>query len=223
MIETLLGTLYPNLYDVDSTRIRIHIDILEGIVNLNDPKACDECLKSRPLRGECDKVNLRLDTSGIQVKIIDFEKYANQFDNTSAALNERCDYILVDGTSGHDKIAFCDLTCSEEKYVNPNKEKNTIGKRAKAFAQMKRSLECLLKESMLAQYILTFPKKVCLFGWRDYAVDEMEPQRGNVEANMLAFINTPSAKCSMLIQTVYEIDHGFDFVQVKYPTIYKWK
>lgn len=222
MINELFGKLYPSLYNVDSSKIKVDIDVVDGNVELNDPKACATCLRLRPNRLACDKVNLRLDTSGVPVKIVDFEKYANQFDNTSAAMKDRCDYIILDGTSGHDKIAFCDLTCSDEKYVNPNKGKYPLGKRAKAFEQMKRSLERLLQEPMLAQYILTFPEKLCLFGWRDHTVADVKPQRGNVVNNMLAFLNTPSAKGGLLTQTMHEVGYGFKFVQVKYPAVYKW-
>lgn len=223
MIETLLGKLYPELYNVDLSKIKVDIKVSDGNVELNDSKACANCLKLRPNRLACDKVNLRLDTSGILVKIVDFEKYANQFDNTSAAMKDRCDYMIVDGTCGHDKIAFCDLTCSEEKYVNPNNGKYPLGKRAKAFMQMKCSLERLLQESLIGHYILTFPEKVCLFGWRDYAVPDVKPQRGNVANNMLAFISTPSAKSGVLTQNMPDVGYGFKFVQVKYPTVYKWK
>lgn len=37
---------------------------------------------------------------------MDFEKYVNQFDNTVAAMRDRCDYLLVDATDEHNKIAF---------------------------------------------------------------------------------------------------------------------
>lgn len=223
MIDTLLGRLYPELYNIDPNRVNVYIEVCDGIVDLNDPKACANCLRIRPNRFACDKVNFRFDTSGIPVKIVNFEQYANQFDNTPAAMKDRCDYIMVEGTSGHDKIIFCDLTCSEEKYVNPNDGKYSLGKRAKAFEQMKRSLERLLQESLTKQYILTFPEKVCLFGWRDYMVPDAKPQRGNAVNNMLAFVNTPSAKSGTLTQIKYEVGYGFNFVQVKYPTVYKWK
>lgn len=226
MIDNLLKRLYPIQCGVARDRldrIDVDIEVAAGSVNLNDSKACDECLRLRPYRKACDKVNLRLDTSGATLEIVDFEGDANQLDNTPASLRERCDYILVDGTSRHDKIAFCDLSCSEEKYVSPNNGAYPLGKRAKAFEQMKRSLERLLQEPMLAQYILTFPNKVCIFGWRDYTSTNAKPQRGNVASNMLAFVNTPSARSGFLSQAVYEVGHGFSFVQVKYPAIYKWR
>lgn len=222
-IGRLLQVNYPNEYGIDANGVNIDMTTQRGMVELSDAKACDDCQELRPQRIACTKVNLRVNTSDNSIDIVDFEKYANQFDNTAAAMKDRCDYILVDASIGHNKIAFCDLTCSEEKYVNPNDGKYPLGKRAKAAMQMKKSLESLLAEPLLATCILTFPERVCLFGWRDYAVPaDVTPQRGNAARNMLAFMNTPSAKSGTLSQLVPVVGHGFKFVQVKYPTVYQW-
>lgn len=223
MIDRLLQVHYPKQYGIDAEKIHVMIEEHAGLIELSDEKACMDCLNLRPQRNRCDRINLRINTADTPVEVVDFEGYMNQLDNTKAGIKDRCDYILVDGTLEHKKIAFCDLTCSEEKYVNPNSGKYPLGKRAKAATQMKRSLECLLEEPLLAHYILTFPEKVCLFGWRDYAVSaNVTPQRGNATRNMLAFMNTPSAKSGTLSRTVPMIGHDFKFVQTKYPTVYQW-
>ena len=224
LIDRLLQVHYPQEYGIDPKGVVVDMATYKGLVELSDNKACDDCQKlRRPQRTLCDRVNLRVNTSAKSIEIVDFEKYVNQFDHTAAAMSDRCDYILVDASVAHKKIAFCDLTCSEEKYVNPNSGKYPLGKRAKAASQMKRSLESLLKEPLLANYILTFPEKVCLFGWRDYAVPtNITPKRGDAARNMLAFMNTPSAKSGTLSQVMPVVGHGFRFVQVKYPTVYQW-
>ena len=223
MIGRLLQVHYPQEHGIDAKGVVVDMATHKGLVELSDNKACVDCQELRPQRAQCDKVNLRVNTSAKSIEIVDFEKYVNQFDNTAASMKDRCDYILVDASVGHNKIAFCDVTCSEEKYVNPNDGKYPLGKRAKAAMQMKKSLESLLKEPLLANYILTFPERLCLFGWRDYAVQaDVTPQRGNVARNMLAFMNTPSAKSGTLSQPMPEVGHGFKFVQVKYPTVYQW-
>lgn len=223
LIERLLQVHYPYEYGIDSKGVVVDITTHRGLVELSDTKACDDCQELRPQRIQCDRVNLRVNTSTKPIEIVDFEKYVNQFDNTAAAMRDRCDCILVDSSVAHNKIAFCDLTCSEEKYVNPNSGKYPLGKRAKAALQMKRSLESLLEEPLMANYILTFPEKVCLFGWRDYAVPmDVAPKRGDAARNMLAFMNTPSAKSGTLSQDMPVVGHGFKFVQVKYPTVYQW-
>ena len=223
LIDRLLQVHYPQEYGIDYNGVVVDMAIHKGLVELSDNKACDDCQELRSQRAQCDRVNLRVNTSAKSIEIVDFEKYVNQFDNTAAAMKDRCDYILVDASEGHNKIAFCDLTCSEEKYVNPNSGKYPLGKRAKAAMQMKRSLESLLVEPLLKLYILTFPEKVCLFGWRDYVVPtDVAPKRGDAARNMLAFMNTPSSKSGTLSQTVPVVGHGFKFVQVKYPTVYQW-
>ena len=222
LIDRLLQVHYPQEYGLDAKKVVVSMATQTGLVEVSDAKACDACQKLRPQRAQCDRVNLRLNTSTHPVSIIDFEEYANQFDDTLAAMKDRCDYIFVDASSEHAKIAFCDLTCSEEKYVNPNTGRYPLGKRAKASEQMSKSLECLLCEPLMAHYILTFPKKVCLFGWRDYMAPDVTPKRGDAARNMLAFMKTPSAKIGTLTKEVSVVGHNFNFVQVKYPAEYQW-
>ena len=222
LIDRLLQVHYPQEYDLDTHGVVVDMTIHRGLVELSDSKACDDCQGHRPRRAQCDRVNLRLDTSASPVVIVDFEKYVNQFDNTAAAMRDRCDYLLVDATDEHNKIAFCDLTCSEEKYVNPNDGKYPLGKRAKASSQMRKSLERLLLDPLMAHYILTFPEKICLFGWRDYDAPDVTPLRGDAARNMLAFMRTHSANSRTLAKEISVIGHNFSFVQVKYPSVYKW-
>lgn len=222
MIDRLLQVHYPMAHGIAPEGIVVDITVRSGLVELSDSKACDECQDDRPQRRHCNRINLTVDAAANPIEIVDFEKYSKQFDHTAAAMKDRCDYLFVDGSSHHHKIAFCDLTCSEEKYVEPNDGKYPLGKRAKASEQMKKSLECLLQDPLTAQYLLTFPVKVCLFGWREYAVPDVKPQRGDAARNMLAFMNTPSAKMGILTTEVPVIGHDFSFVQVKYPTVYQW-
>lgn len=221
LLLRLLQVLYPLEYGIDSGSVVVDMTTCMGLVELSDSKTCGDCLKLRPQRNICDRVNLRMNVSN-PIEIVDFERYANQFDHTAAEMKDRCDYLFVDTSSEHGKIAFCDLTCSEEKYVNPNGGKYVTGKRAKASEQMRKSLEHLLREPLTAHYILTFPDKVCLFAWRDYSVPDMSPRHGDAAGNMLAFMNTPSAKSCTLTVVVPVVGHNFSFVQVKYPTVYQW-
>lgn len=222
LIDRLLQVHYPQEFGLDSDGVVVDMTIHRGLVDFSDSKACDDCQELRPQRNSCNRVNLKIDASANPIEIVNFEKYISQFDNTPAAIRDRCDYIFVDATLGHDKIAFCDLTCSEEKYVNPNGGKYPLGKRAKASEQMKKSLEGLLQVPLFAHYILTFPNKICLFGWREYSVSDVTPQRGNAIRNMLAFMSTPSAKCTTLRKMVSIVGYNFSFVQVKYPMVYQW-
>lgn len=87
---------------------------------------------------------------------------------------------------------------------------------------MKKSLERLLLDPLMAHYILTFPEKICLFGWRDYYAPDVTPLRGDAARNMLAFMRTPSANSGTLAKEISIIGHNFRFVQVKFPSEYKW-
>ena len=111
-------------------------------------------------------------------------------------------------------MAFCELTCSDRKYVE-----GEGGKRAKVIRQMEDALESLLAVDEFSKYILAFRDKVFLFGWREYAMPDIEPERNNPLANMEAFCRTPSAMSGMLEYQPYK---GFAFIQIKYPTAYQW-
>lgn len=154
------------------------------------------------------------------VEVLNFERFISQFDRTSAEIKERCDYLLYDNDENSRKIAFCELTCSETKYVEPN-ESNEYreGKRAKAYNQMLKSLEALLGVSLLNTHILTFQKKHCVFGWREpIASGQMDA----AAASMNAFGITPSSTSELLYTSVFVVGHGFTFIQVKHPALYEW-
>lgn len=56
MIDNLLKRLYPIQCGVARDRldrIDVDIEVAAGSVNLNDSKACDECLRLRPYRKAC--------------------------------------------------------------------------------------------------------------------------------------------------------------------------
>lgn len=206
----------------------IKVDALQKTnpFTLSDSKACHDChlQPQRADRAKCNEEVLSVNNNGKEFVVINFEEYACQFDYSPARFSERCDYLLLDGTESHHKIAFCDLTCSDQKWVEPNKGLYPQGKRAKARSQMIKSIEVLMHQNILEQYILTFAEKVCLFGWRDYCAPAMpiSPERGSVRTNLQAFMTTPS---SMARQTKSEQDilqHHFQFIQVKYPQTYEW-
>ena len=158
------------------------------------------------------------------VSVLNFEEYITQFSHTQLDVTKRCDYLLFDDSNHHQKIAFCDLTCSESKWVEKNNGFCPEGKRAYATYQMKQSIECLLNEPLLSVDLLTFIEKVCIFGWREYNVPEAAtaPQRKSFTSNLEAFLTTPSNMAKILKTDTKCLGHHFIFVQVKYPTVYPW-
>lgn len=224
MIKKLLEHSYPVEFNLNSMGVSVNIVNKSGSYSFTDTTACERCHQVKSERSDCNKLQLNVDFGNKLIAVLNFEEYIKQFDNTPAAIGERCDYLFVDDTEDHAKIAFCDLSCIEEKWVEPNQGSHPEGKRAKVARQMVLSIEALLKSPLLAGYILTFASKVCIFGWREYGVPDAPVQaaRCNVVQNLLAFGTTPSSMTQQLTTKQPVVGHNFNFVQVKYPSVYRW-
>ncbi len=216
MIKDLFAKRFVTDYDLKKADVIVPLTLYKESFYLSDQKACRMCNTVRPYKDDCDEENLRVEVKkDEEVTVINFEAFLNQFANALDKYSlKRCDYILVDDTDSHRKFAFCDLTCSASKYVE-----GATGKRAKAMLQMKESLKSLLTVDVLNQYVLTFQKKVFLFGWRESPMPKDEPRRNDPLANMSVFNRTPSSESRTL---EYEVFYGFSFIQVKYPARYQW-
>lgn len=226
MMRHLLAQRFPTEFGLNPNTITLPLSVLSGSFTLSDSKACTACkaMPSRTDRVSCDEANLNIHSSD-DVAVLEFERYIQQFSRTSLGIKDVCDYLLFDESNNHRKIAFCDLTCSDEKWVEPNTGKYPEGKRAKVKSQMLDSLEYLLKEDLLAVVILTFAEKVCLFGWRDFdnpEVNTVAPVHDNARKNMQVFGRTPSSMAKQLTFEKTILGHGFSFVQVKYPSVYEF-
>ena len=221
MIESLLKYAFPVEYGLPSGSVNVPICRHNTSFAESDEMACNQCHANRSSRSDCNEEILKVDTNGVEVAVVRFEKYIEQFIGTNANIADRCDLILTESGMAHNKIVFCDLCCYEEKYVEPNKGKYPMGKRAKARQQMERSIDVLLKESTTAVNLLTYPEKVCLFAWRDYDVPDtpVAGVHGNARSNVQVF---SSVRSNMASQTTQRMEHGFTFVQVKYPSPYNW-
>lgn len=223
MIDRLLRQALPAELGIDGSRPTISASCKTGIFSLSDSDACHSCKQQRGDRQNCNEETLIVDAGTDTVSVLDLEQYISQL---PARLNihDRCDYLLLDDTERHRKIAFCDLTCSSPQWVEPNHGRYPDGKRAKAQAQMRSSMEMLMRSTQLTIFITTFVEKHCIFGWRDYHASNHHatPARGNLRANMAAFTATPSSMATRLSAPQVIMDHGFTFVQVKYPSAYVW-
>ena len=216
MIEELLRERFTLDYALNTTEVIVPLTIYCDTFILSDSKTCAECKGSRPGRENCNKETLWIEVAkGETVTTVNFEEYLNQFgDKLDKYKMQRCDYIILDDSESHRKFAFCDLTCSEQKYVD-GKE----GKRAEAFKQMKVSLDSLLKVDVLNQYILTYRDKVFLFGWREFTIPDITLKRNDSLSSIGVFLKTPSAESQTL---EYTPQKGFTPIQVKYPAKYIW-
>ena len=95
-----------------------------------------------------------------------------------------------------------------------------MGKRFKAYEQMKSSLELLLDVDLLNVHILTYQQKLALFGWREKDVNAKVIDRA--EESMKEFGITPASAAPVLYTDTLVLGHGFIFVQVKHPTVFEW-
>ena len=226
MIIQLLQEYLPNNYGMNPNRVSVPAFIKTEPFTLTDNKACIDCHRqpNRTNRNDCNEEMLKVENNGQEVTVVHFEIYISQFDRTPANIHERCDYLLVDNTENHRKIVFCDLTCSDSKWVEPNKGEYPEGKRAKAKQQMLASIKALLNIPLLDTTILTFTERICLFGWREYGVPKVPviAKRNHVIHNMEAFMTTPSSMANQLNQKKEILGHGFSFIQQKYPAVYHW-
>lgn len=226
MIEELLKQAFPSFYGKDPQSITVPLYRTSAPFAETDAASCNRCqsLPERACRRGCNREILRVDTRGKELAIVRFEDYVGQFANTGANVTERCDLLMTESGINHDKIVFCDLCCYEEKYVNPNSGKHPEGKRAKARRQMKKSIEVLLQESVMAVNVLTYPERVCMFAWRDYDVPDVPVRatRGDARANMQVFGSVASNMAAQTTSHQAIMEHGFTFIQMKYPSAYVW-
>ena len=222
MIYKLLLHRFPIDHSLNPQKIKLDSSVFSFDFILTDPKACDSCQNNpqRKDRMDCNREVLKVHVEDDEVTVINLEEYLGQY----KFAKEKCDYLLVDNTENHRKFSFCDLTCSDEKYVESNKGRYPEGKRVKVKHQMVQSMEYLLDEPLLAHFILTFAEKHCVFGWRDYNVPAIPsvPSRNNVLGNMQAFGITPSSMAKVIKIEERIKEHDFLFVQVKYPHEYGW-
>ncbi|MCQ2273305.1 MAG: hypothetical protein MJZ86_00760 [Bacteroidales bacterium] len=221
--EILLQTL-PQAYGLNRGHIQLSANELAGSVALSDTARCANCTtKQKP---PCDKQTMRMNTSAATVILVDHESYIKQFSDAQLGKGKNCDYMLVDDSGSNYKVAFCDLTCSLAKSVEPDERRNSLpeGKRAKVMAQLAASVRRFTSKDATKAYIEGFQHRHCIFGWRDPFVSNspVTPRRGDVDANMMIMGVATSGSEPLLLHH-QEID-GVEFVfyQVKYPQVYNW-
>lgn len=203
----LLKLRIPVEYGIAPTNVVLNYKTSNNKFQLYDKKACSNCSSC----ALCNKEVLIVEPNNVNVNIIDFENFANSL----PSFKKRCDYIMYEDSDRQKKITFCDLTCTNIKYIGSNPGSYPQGKRAHAYMQMKESIEQLLKIDLINQYILTCVTKECVLGWKETS----SPTQNKANKNISSFIKTPS---SMAKQLTCIVDHGFLYKTIKYNTVYTW-
>lgn len=150
--------------------------------------------------------------------IVNLEDFFTQFDgNALSSVRDKCDLMLYDNV--HNRLAFCEMTCTREKFVKPynNSRGHNDGKRAKAYKQLLTSIAKLAVVPEIATKICAYANKSALFAVR---LKEMSNERdSSVIATMQRFSDFAR---SIQDGATLNMGNGFTFEVVQYPTIYQW-
>lgn len=223
LIRHLLTSIYPKEKGyIPTTPLSYSETTHTNNFVLTDKKSCVPAKnKHLPKCDTCEEDVLYVDTN-TPVNVLDFEAFVKQFDKTKAEFKgNRCDILLYDINEDIERprIVFCELTCTNALYVESNNGIYADGKRARAYKQIKNSIEDLLNVFLLGETILNYPSKIGLFGWREERYNDINDE---AVSNMASFSMTPSEENPLLYNDVYVMEHNFTFIQIKHQTHFEW-
>lgn len=186
-----------------------------GTSSFHDAKACSDCKARNIAVCETEEV-LSVDHDCVMVKV-ELEQFFTQFDGTAlSSLRDKCDLLFYDKI-GH-RIAFCELSCSKGKYIEPyNTAKGpNRGKRATAYGQLKSSIKKLADVPDIKSMMDIYANKTALFAFR--RKDKFNSD-SPVVSNMEKF-----SVLSRGIQdgATSDMGNGFTFDEIAYPSVYYW-
>ena len=214
MIDTLLKNDLPQAYGLTRPNVQLRYKCLSGQFELGDEKACARCETRH--RDECNLKMMRINASNYVVTVVEHEDYINQFNGKQLGKGKRCDYLMYDMETHH-KIAFCDLGCYSEQYVQLKQEV--------AHRQVCDSLKRFLDKPCGKEFIDRFTEKILIFGRRDRAIataEKTQLSRGNVKGNMQIFLTNPISKSKILESKEIIGETNVTFLIVNYPESYVW-
>jgi len=212
MKDLLLNT-YPAHFGATG-RYTISSDSKEGSFALNDEKACRECRgRNKQQCSEEDADTHMLVHADHPVMVVDIETFLNQFDGKRAAIKDRCDRMIYDGS----KIVFVDFYCGLQKYLLPysNTGGDQPGKLAKARHQITNTVEKICEVPFINERIANYATKEGIFACR---IKKPEPNPALLgEPAMQTFLNSAPR-----VKGYTDIAHGFKFHMLEYPETYEW-
>ena len=209
--EELYKIYYKVIKDVTIDKSRI----APGISSFYDSKACSECEEQE--RRVCEAKEVLKINHNRQIFKVELEKFFNQFNGlTLSSLKDKCDLMLYGQDNDH--LVFCELTCTQSKYIEPynNTKGHHEGKRAKAYKQLKSSISKLAAVPLIASRMNKYNHRTALFAVRQ---KEDTKQEDSLE---LSNIRRFTALTNSIQQDAKsDIGNGFTFEIVKYPNIYR--
>ena len=161
---------------------------VSGAFFLTDPNTCG-VPRRIPCDPNCQKDILNINSADA-LTIMPFDEWL------SSGKNEKCDFLIFDSGTTKQKFVFCELTCSQQKYVDPSP--GNIGKRAKAFNQIEKSWEAIYNSDnpIFRAYVLQFVEKIGIFGWRES--NNSATQKHGASRSMRQFSRTPGSQVDLI-------------------------
>ncbi len=204
----LLQNAFPDACDISG-----FTEEKEGVISLRDDKTCIGSSRVPSCDYDCDQTLLFI-KSDAPLTIVNFDRWR------SSGEGKKCDYLAFDSSEDRKRFALCELTCSISKYVDYNKFLNRIGKRAIAREQMRQVWHNIINNSnpALWVYIEQYREKSAIFGWRERNIKNSN----KAIQSMQGFSHTPGSSSKVKVFEEFDLDGGFQFIQVKYPAKFHW-
>lgn len=220
MMKDLLEAYFGKHYK-STKRVSAISKVDSGLLSFSDSKACTQCVKWNPqMEKDCERVVLLCDSGNQMVEIIELEAFIDQYANLKAiSSGKKCDLLMSDD----EKIVFCDMSCTQVKYIDPfkmNDGTEKIGKRNTVRIQIENSISLLNGVPELAEAISTRQSKIALFAYRVKPEKTKDAFDSGVSANMkvLGSLNRNLSKTQMYSS----MSNGFLFTEIKHPDVYIW-
>lgn len=178
----------------------------------HDEKACADCKSCTPdIERLCNHTVLECHFENGKVESVELESFINGFPKLH---EKKCDLLL----SGSDKVVFCEMTCGQAKYIMGSPDK--VGKKHCARKQIVNSIRLLLAVPAIQKELESKIGKIAMFAYREKPEVQKDDFDKSVVAPMKRFGSMDSIAYS---QPMYsEMENGFSFVEVRYPTVYQW-
>ena len=220
MMKDLLEAYFGKHYK-STKRVSAISKVDTGLLSFSDSKACTQCVKWNPqMENDCERVVLLCDSGNQMVETIELEAFIDQYANLKAiSSGKKCDLLMSDDQ----KIVFCDMSCTQVKYIDPfkmNDGTEKIGKRNTVRIQIENSISLLNGVPELAEAISTKQSKIALFAYRVKPEKAKDAFDSGVSANMkvLGSLNRNLSKTPMYSS----MSNGFLFTEIKHPDVYIW-
>lgn len=214
LLETYFGKYYQSTKEASVTS-----RMLIGRFALSDPKACADCNRLTPqVENSCDKIVLRCEAADQEIEIIELENFINNYANLKAIPSgKKCDLLFINDK----KVVFCDMTCSQAKYIDPFRMSDgteKIGKRNIVRRQIENSITLLNNVPEIEDALQTRTSKIALFAYREKPKVPKDDFDAKVSTKMktLDIMHSSIAKIPMYS----DMGNGFLFTEVRYPDIY---